>query len=328
MQSEQSQSTSMHLIHPGLVEALLCQRAVRAAVLREGYVPPAARALMLAAQQAVLHIDADIDSLPDIDPAELAAGIKTPGLADQLVQAMLVGILADGEPAPENYARVEAFADALGIDAPALRTVRLLCEHHTVLFRLNFLRRSPLKGMFADQYLHRGGIIGLARGVLGASGLYEDKALAQRYIALGELPPGTLGHTYFHHCRNHGFPFPGERRGFPEGGVYHDLSHILAGYDTSPEGEVQVAAFIAGYKKVNPFYVLLIPVFLFGAGVNVTPAAQPHITGILAEPGLADKFIAAVERGSQVNTDLSDGWDFWPLMPVPLAEVRSRLNIS
>lgn len=318
----------MHLIHPGPIEALLCHRAVRAAVLRNGIVPPAARALMLAAQQAVLHIDTDIDSLPEISPAELAAGIETPGLADQLVQAMLVGILADGEPEPENHARIEAFAAALAVDVPALRTIRLLCEHQTVLFRLNFLRRSPLKDIFADQYLHRGGIAGLARGVLGASGLHEDKSLAQRYIALGALPPGTLGHTYFHHCRDHGFPLPGERRGFPEGGVYHDLSHVLAGYDTSPEGEIQVAAFIAGYKKVNPFYVLLVPVFLFGAGVNVTPAPQPHITGILAEPGLAERFIAAVERGSQVNTDLSDGWNFWPLMEVPLAEVRRRLNIS
>ena len=36
----------------------------------------------------------------------------------------------------------------------------------------------------------------------------------------------------------------------------------------------------------------------------------------------------AVERGSRVNTDLSDNWDFWPYMKLPLDEARKRLNIS
>jgi hypothetical protein len=51
-------------------------------------------------------------------------------------------------------------------------------------------------------------------------------------------------------------------------------------------------------------------VLVFGTGVNLTRSPQPHITGILAEPGLAELFILAHERGSRVNRDLSDDWDF------------------
>jgi hypothetical protein len=54
----------------------------------------------------------------------------------------------------------------------------------------------------------------------------------------------------------------------------------------------------------------------------VTPLTQPHQTGTLAKPGLAEEFIIAIEGGGRANTDLSDNWDFWPLMPLPLDEAR------
>ena len=181
--------------------------------------------------------------------------------------------------------------------------------------------------MVVDQYRHHGGLRGVA-GLLGMRGLHEDPVLARRYVALGELAPGTLGRAYFRHCRDNGFPFPGEPDGFPEAGVYHDLSHVLSGYHTTPAEEILVGGFIAGYKRVNPFFVLLLPLISFSTGVNVTPLRQPHVVGVLAEPGLAARFIAAVERGSRVNTDLSDNWDYWPLMPLPLGEARRRLAVS
>lgn len=58
----------MRLIHPGPDEALLWLRAVRTTVAREGGVPPAARALMTAAQQAILNTDVDLDALVPIAP--------------------------------------------------------------------------------------------------------------------------------------------------------------------------------------------------------------------------------------------------------------------
>jgi hypothetical protein len=318
----------MQLIHPAPDEAALCLRAVRSAIVRDGAIPPAARALMEAAKHAVLNIDADIDTLAPITPADLAAGLHTPGLADQVIQAMIVGVLSDGEPGPDCFARVEAFAAALGVTPPALRTVRLLCEHHLVLFRLDFLRHSHIKDAFVDQYKYHGGMRGLAEGVLGMRGMHEDADLARRYTALGELPADTLGHAFFKHYRDNGFAFPGEKFGFPEAGVYHDFSHVLGGYGTTPAEEMMVAAFQAGYRRVNPFYVMLLTVFSFGTGVNVTPLPQPVVTAVLAEPGAAAGFIEAVERGSRCNTDLSDNWDFWPLVPLSLAEARQRLNIS
>jgi ubiquinone biosynthesis protein Coq4 len=120
---------------------------------------------------------------------------------------------------------------------------------------------------------------------------------------------------------------PGERHGFPEAGLYHDLSHVLGGYDTDPEGEVQVAAFTAGFKRERPFYLILFAVLTFSAGVNMRPTDGNTTIGVLGNPGMAERMFAAIERGSQVNVDLSDKWDYWPYVALPIDEVRRRLNI-
>jgi hypothetical protein len=318
----------MKLIHPSGDEALACLRAMRTVTAGDDPLPPAARALMAAAQRILMSLDTDLDALSPIGAVALKAAIVTPGLAEQLVHALIVGTLADGEPDPAAFARLQEFAGALGVAPPGLRTLRLLIQRQMLLFRLDFLRRSHVADMIRDTYHHQGGIRGVAEAVLGQRGIYEDKALAARFAALGELPVGTLGHVYFTHCRDNGFAFPGERGGFPYAGAYHDMTHVLSGYGITPEGELLLGGFMAGYKRTNPFYIVLLTALLWGAGINVTPLAQPHQTGTLAKPGLADEFITAIERGSRVNTDLSDNWDFWPLMPLPLDEARERVGIT
>jgi hypothetical protein len=36
---------------------------------------------------------------------------------------------------------------------------------------------------------------------------------------------------------------------------------------------------------------------------------------------------AASDRGSHVNLDLSDKWDYWSCIAMPIDEVRRQLNI-
>ena len=317
----------MKLIHPTGSEALACLRAMRTVTAGDGPIPPAAHALMDAARRILMSLDADIDGLMPISPHETAAAVTTPGMAEQLVHALIVGVLLDGEPDPAAFRRLQDFAAALGIQTPALRTVQLLIQRHMLLFRLDFLRRSHIADMVRDSY-RQGGLLGMAEAVLGQRGLYEDAELAARFEALGRLPQDSFGHVYYTHCRGNGFAFPGERGGFPYAGAYHDMTHVLSGYGITPEGEMLLGGFMAGYKQTNPFYVILLTALLWGAGVNATPLSQPHITGLMARDGLADEFLIAIERGSRVTTDLSDNWDFWPLMPLPLDEARARLGIA
>src|SRR5262245_60029459 len=249
----------MHLLQPDPSAALLGLRAMKMVATASGGIGASQRALMEAACRVVLRIDADIDALAPITSEELAAGFPVPELRRQFVNGMLVVALADGLPSRETVVQVERFADALGIDTPELTDLRRLTEHHMLLFKLDFLRRSQVGDIMRNQR-EQHGVVGLVRSVLGLRGLLEDATLAARYRAWERLPEDTLGHALLRYYQRNGFGMPGERGGFPEAGIYHDFSHVLADYDTDPEGEVEVAAFTAGYKQARPFYVVLFAV--------------------------------------------------------------------
>jgi ubiquinone biosynthesis protein Coq4 len=195
-----------------------------------------------------------------------------------------------------------------------------------LVFKLDVLRRSQVGDIMKNQ-LEQKGPLGLAKSVLVLRGVMEDKALAARYRAWEKLPADTLGHSLVAFYAKNGFSLPGERGGFPEAGLYHDFSHVLGGYGTDPEGEVQVASFSAGYKRTTPFYLVMFAVLIFSTGVNVRPTAGYTTVGVLGKPGMAERMFAAMERGAQVNTELSDKWDYWPYAEMPLDEVRQRLNV-
>ena len=317
----------MHLDTPPPAVALLGLRALKSVATADGEMRPAQRALLEAACDVVLKVTADIDALPPVTPAALAAGFPDLALRRQFLDGMLVVALADGIPSARTTAAVTGYAEALGVDGAELRDLRRLTEHDMLLFKLDFLRRSQIGDILRDQ-LDQHGILGLAKGVLGLRGLVEDPELAARYRAWERLPDGSLGRALSDYYRANGFALPGERFGFPEAGVYHDFSHVLAGYSTRPEGEIEVASFTAGYKKRRPFYVVLFAVLTFSTGVDMRPSGTTHPSrGLLAEPGMARRMFAALERGSRMRLDLADRWDYWPLVGLPVEEARQRLGI-
>ena len=318
----------MQLLRPEPAVAEAGLRAMRQlALARGGDLGPASRALLNAAQRQVLHTNFDIDTLPPISPNDLAAAFHDPALAHQFVQGMTVASLADGPPTEAQGKLMASYARALGVDEPAVRVLNELANHHMVLFKLDFLRRSHIADMLKGA-AHRDGYLATARSFAAFRGMREDPDVAARYKALERLPKDTLGYAFWKHCADNGFAYPGERFGFPEAGVYHDFTHVLSGYSTEPEGELQIGGFVGGYKKHTPIFMILFVILTFSAGINVTPVDQPVSIGILAKEGLADAFFVAVERGSRVPIDLSDGWDHWAWVEKPLAQARAELNIT
>lgn len=318
----------MDFVKPDPAAALLGLRTLKTIASTPGPIGPAQRAMMQAAQKMILHIEADVNTLAPITPAELAAGFPaSEALRRQFTNGMMVIALADGPPQSESIAQVSAFTKALGISEPVLADLRLMAEGHMLIAKLDFLRRGHIADIFKDQLALRGPL-GLAKSVLSMRGVIEDPELAQRYRAWEKLPKGTLGRELIDFYNSHGFAVPGERGGFPEAGLYHDFCHLLGGYSTAPEGEIQVASFTAGFKKERPFYVALFAVLIFSSGVQMRPTNEPFVVmGELAKPGVAELMLAAIERGSKVNIDLTDKWDYWAWIEMPIDEVRRKMNI-
>ncbi len=286
------------------------------------------RAIMAAAQRLVLRTDLDIDQLEEIDAGQLGEHFDDADAARQLVRGMVVMSLAVGTPTPRQMELIALFAAALGVDEPAVRAMDHLAKEELLRFRLDFYRRSHLRDYIGTQYRTQGGILGVAKGVLGYRGLIKDVALAARFRALGDLPEDTLGHGLYRYYQDNGFSFPGEAGGFPVGALFHDFGHVLGGYDSSPEGEMKVASFQAGYRRNdNAFFTILFAVLIHTAGVNMAPMPMPVLLGRIGRGDLFEQMLHALERGSAMTTDLGDDWDFWAYTDLPLDEARARLGV-
>jgi hypothetical protein len=318
----------MQLIVPPPSAVPVCLSAMKMVATADRPLSPATTNMLMGAQRVLLHSDLALESLGPVEPEQVAQALPEPALRRQFIQAALMVVLADGAPSQAQMDRVEALATALGVEGPELRSLRLLADEHTVFFRLHFLRHSHT-GEVMQRAFEEEGPLAPFKGLLAMRGYLQDPALAARYRALEQLPEGTLGREFARYLNRNHFGFPGEKGGFPEALLWHDFGHVLSGYDTDPAGEVEMAAFQAGYRRSNAFYVLLFGALTFFAGINVTPLPQPKMPGqLLSQPGMPERMLRALQRGSKLKVDLFDHWDYWPYLERNIDEVRAELGLE
>jgi hypothetical protein len=277
---------------------------------------------MLAALQRVFGTRHDVDRIEPLGPAEAAARLDDPQIRQQILSALIVFSLIDGEPSERAAELVDLYAYAFGVEEKSVANLRQVARRQHITLRLDVLRRfwaiDKLLGRMKTE-----GIGAAVRVVRAAAGRFEDPALARRFEALRCLPEGTLGREYIRYLKDHGWPLPGELGAQSDIIVQHDLTHILGGYGTDPAGEVEVACFSAGHRHKEPFTFVLFVLLQFHVGVRMTPGAR-------AEHGFFDveRALLALERGAAMNVDLSADWDYWAVVDVPVEELRRRYAIS
>jgi uncharacterized tellurite resistance protein B-like protein len=262
-----------------------------------------------------------LEQLEAITPAGLARELPDPQLRLQLVQGLIVMSLIDQEASSEEIDLVEQFSQGLEVSLPEVKDLRLLLRKEILQLRLDLARRFWLKekviGVWNDE-----GIRGIYKMVRGLMGKYEDVSLATRYQAFEQYPSGSLGRSLWEYWRKNGFALPGEKGGAPEQILFHDCAHILSGYGTAPEEEVQVACFSAGFQRRDPFTFILFVLLQFHVGIRMTPITEAR-TGFF-DP---EKAMIALRRGAAMNVDLNNGWDYWPVTGEQVDELRRRYNI-
>lgn len=310
----------MELKMPTPEQAYWGLRAMKTVALADGALDDAERN-MLASVQTILGTSYVVEDLNPITPEDLASALTDRQIRHQLVQGLIVVSLIDGKANVQETETVEQFARALAVDAPEVRDLRYLINGEMLRLRLDLARRFWLREKVKEIW-EQERLRGLYRFVRGMLGRYEDAALAGRYRALEHYPPGSLGRSYWEYCRNNGFPLPGEQGGAAEQVLFHDCAHVLSGYGTTPDEEVQVACFSAGFQRRDPWAFVFFVLLQFHVGIRLTP-----ITG--ARTGFFDpvKAMVAIRRGAAMTVDLNSGWDYWPVMGEQVTELRRRYNI-
>lgn len=298
-------------------------RAMKMVASADGAISDAERNFIATAQQ-IFGSDLELEALTPIEPEELALALRDPAARRQIVRGMIVLSLIDGEASPAEARLIERFAQALEVEQTDLSTLHKLAEQHFLRARFDIARRFFAREKLLE-FTAEKGVGWLARSLAAMAGLREDAEIASRYRALEHAPEGSLGRGYFDFIRGNGYSFPGEKGSPAEVIAFHDLTHVLSGYGTDPEGELQVLAFHAGCRKEehDPFSFVLFGIAEFHLGLAMSPVATGS-RGKL-DPALMWK---ALERGSACTIDPTKGWDPWPVMHEPLLALRERYGIA
>jgi hypothetical protein len=312
----------MHIVQPSTDEAKAGLRALKTILAGGGQLGFVETQLLEASQRHVLHSSFDLEALAPIGPAELALKVVREPVRKQLAMAMVVMSFASGVAGPHHLVTAREFVSALGVSMRELDDLRLLVEGRLAALRFDILRHMYIGDRVVQLYEDEG-FLGIVRALGGVRGLVERPEIAAKYRPLGELPRGTLGREYYEYALVNRFPFPGERGGAPEMILPHDLTHVLSGYSTDPAGEMQVAAFTAGYRREQTASILLFVLCQFDLGLKMVPQSLPEI-GTL-DP---DRFLAAFVRGSRMTVDLFGDWDFWAVLGEPVVVLRERYGIA
>jgi hypothetical protein len=104
--------------------------------------------------------------------------------------------------------------------------------------------------------------------------------------------------------------------------VFHDFGHILAGYDTTPGGEIQQGAFQGGFVREDGFAFLMFAIIQFHLDIKVTPVS-PGYAGLFDVP----KVLHAAQRGAGCRVDLSGHWDPFAVADAPLEQIRAEYGV-
>lgn len=265
------------------------------------------------------------------EPQDVAKVLVDPRQQRQLAHMVvtLELLLHPLPPGLEHHA--ERYLAAAGITTPYLSVVRDTARHHLLRLHADLLRNS----WYTEQTIHgifKGRLGEMARSKLSYYSVGRDRKLAARWRALEDCPEGSWGHTVSQFYRIHGFAYPGEHEGIYEVGALHDWIHVLADYGTSPEGEIDVFAFLAEtMADERGFIQFVFTLALFqNASVDTVGGRKVVIAraDTLSDPLATDRLAGALHRASKCTVDVMGGIDHFALADRPLAELREEWNIE
>jgi hypothetical protein len=329
-------SQSVRLAPPDKDEVQIIARGVASAVAPTGGITAVQRVIIEALFPAMTGFDVDVSTLEPIGAAEFAEALAPRDLAFRTrgVQIMVLCALVL-RPLPEEVVdRVSDFARELEADENMIGVARRFADGSYGLASLDFERNGYTADWHADDAtsLHTSHQLAAAWDLC-----VDDPALARRWAALEELPPGTLGRAVTEMYRARGFVYPGLPGSAPPLLCQHDWVHVLANFGTTVESELEVFAFIArASDDMHAFSLLAMVVSLFETGYLRTGAGLfEYSIGHLSSHGeMAVRLADAMRRGA-LCFDRETGnssvdylrLDWFELAALPIEAARERFTV-
>lgn len=292
--------------------------------------PDGQRDLLVDLAAVLYGIDLISGPLRGFDAATFLAADPSPAVREHAVNLLVLAEFANRELASTEAVDVDRFAATVGVHSTFVHDARYLADGHRAILYAD-LQRQSWYATETKREIGAGRLVELVGSKLAYTGLVADEPIARRWRGLADMPEGSWGREVAEFYRRYAFPFPGERHGIYEIGARHDFVHVLTDYEASPEGELDVFAFIAAaMPDARGLSLLAVTLGIFQNGaIRRVMGKRVRIarTNTLGDPGATLRWADAFRRGRACGTDVMGGIDHFALAPLPLDEVRSRLNV-
>jgi hypothetical protein len=289
----------VHLGPPDAAETRTLVGGVAAAIAVEGELTSLQRLLLEAVTESMTGFVVPAQHVPRLGPAEYARALarRDEAFRQRMLQFMLLGSLVLAPLPEEVVARVDEYANELGVSNDMLRVAHEYARGSLGLALLDFQRSGYMETWDPEQAtaLHTSGALRDAWEECA-----RDAALAERWESLRALPEGTLGREVAEFYDARGFVFPGRPGSAPPLLAQHDWVHVLTDYGSTVECELEVFAFIArANDDPRAFSLLAMVVSLFETGYMASGAGLFHYDrGHLSHRGMAVRLADAMRRGA------------------------------
>lgn len=317
------------LTPPDAAEAAVLARGIVSAAAGPGGLTPLQDLLIRATFHSMTGHEVDPAGCTAISPGDFAVALarRNAIFRTRIVQVMLLAALVV-RPLPEQVAaQLRAFAGALAVREEMIGVVQDYADGALDLASADFARNGYLAS------LSPGRLAALHAATLDTSWgqVAGDPALAQRWQSLEGLPAGTLGRGVADFYRDRGFAYPGLPGSAPPLLAQHDWVHVLAGYGTALENEIEVFGFMArANDDPRAFSLLAMVVSLFETGYLAAGAGLFEANaGHLRTAGMTTRLADAMRRGAltQGSHDFLD-LDWFTLADRPVAVVRAQIGLT
>ena len=320
----------MFLIHNSPEEApMLASALVALARTEAGWYSPAQPELLKTLFANLLEIDIDFSSHPPISQEEVQRKLVDPLQRKELIELMVALEMLCSPIPTELELKVESWAKSLDIHSDLLILSRELAtnaiDNATAdFYRLNWIGET--EDQESSEFKKK-----LAKYGTSAYGLCmeEDPVELKRWSSLSSCRDESLGKALYDFYQERGFKLPGTIGSGNASLAHHDWIHVIAGYDTTPIGELEVTAFMATSSHSK------------GVMLGFIGAISILETGLLHSLFGADKFaktlskgdgisrvVNAIQRGRSAKVDPLLGVDYFAIADQPLDQIRESWGLQ
>ena len=277
--------------------------------------------------------ESDLDFTNTLSPSGIAAVMTDASERRRFMQLATMLELCRHPKSEHQLKKLEDAGVALDIAGVELNLVKELCHKSAEEASADFLRTYQTYFPELSENFHT---------TPSQDGkLHYDDYFFETLEDFHALPQGSLGKCFAEFYSRNGLTIPTRQTVNPGYYVWHDMGHVITGYEATSIGEVCLGAFKLALHDSDANWMASLTNFmiheagLFKPGAHVQyvpqggsgdPYGSDSSKGVMEQPGAPDLLAEALQRGSSCTGDFTKV-DHLAIADVPLIDIRRQYNV-